>query len=216
MRLPVFYTPLRRRWPLPGLAALLVVALVALLLGPGAALGQSATPTVTDVAVTSNAGDDDTYILGDVIQITLTFSEAVRRHRLPTIEDRHGPGGLGREAGSLRGRQRHGQPHLHPHRGGAELLHPGHRRPGELPGIQRRKHQVGIVRHRRRTVPRRDGATTRSHKVDWRQSPPTTPTVTGVAVSSDAGDEDTYFLGDVIRITLIFSEPVNVTGAFHS
>ena len=51
------------------------------------------------------------------------------------------------------------------------------------------------------------------HKVDWRQSPATTPTVSGVAVTSEAGDDDTYLLGDTIRITLTFSEAVNVTGS---
>ena len=34
-----------------------------------------------------------------------------------------------------------------------------------------------------------------------------------MAITSDAGDEDTYLLGDVIRITLTFSERVNVTGS---
>ena len=43
-------------------------------------------------------------------------------------------------------------------------------------------------------------------------APPPAPSVTGVAVTSDAGDDDTYILGDVIRITLTFSEMVNVTG----
>ena len=38
------------------------------------------------------------------------------------------------------------------------------------------------------------------------------PTVTGVEVTSDAGDDNTYFLGETITITLTFSEAVNVTG----
>ena len=49
--------------------------------------------------------------------------------------------------------------------------------------------------------------------MDWRQSPVTTPTVSGMEITSDAGDEDTYLLGDVIRVTLTFSERVNVTGS---
>ena len=72
MRLPAF-APLPR--PLSSLAILLVVVVVALLLGPGAA-GQGA-PTVSSVAVTSNAGDDHTYAKDDHIQITVTFTEAV-------------------------------------------------------------------------------------------------------------------------------------------
>ena len=43
---------------------------------PGPVLGQSA-PSVTAVAVTSDAGDDDTYGPNDVIRITVTFTEAV-------------------------------------------------------------------------------------------------------------------------------------------
>ena len=69
MRVPAFA-------PLLSMAILLVVVVAALLFGPGAASGQGA-PTVSSVAVTSNAGDDDTYAKDDVIQITVTFDEAV-------------------------------------------------------------------------------------------------------------------------------------------
>ena len=56
-----------------------------------------------------------------------------------------------------------------------------------------------------------------AHKVDWRLAPPPaaeggTPAVTGVAVVSDAGADDTYLLGEVIRVRLTFSEAVKVTG----
>ena len=40
-----------------------------------------------------------------------------------------------------------------------------------------------------------------------------TPSASGVAVSSDAGDDDTYALSDVIEVTLTFSEAVKITGA---
>ena len=39
------------------------------------------------------------------------------------------------------------------------------------------------------------------------------PTVTGVEVVSDPGDDDTYLLGDTIQIRATFSEPVTVTGS---
>ena len=45
------------------------------------------------------------------------------------------------------------------------------------------------------------------HKVDWRTP---TPTVTGVEVTSNAGSDDTYILGDVITVSVTFSEAVNV------
>ena len=47
------------------------------------------------------------------------------------------------------------------------------------------------------------------------EEPTPTPepvTVSAVAVSSDAGDDDTYILDDVIEVTLTFSEAVDVTG----
>ena len=39
---------------------------------------------------------------------------------------------------------------------------------------------------------------------------PRPPTVTGVSITSDPGDDDTYGLGDVIRISVTFSEEVDV------
>ena len=47
-----------------------------------------------------------------------------------------------------------------------------------------------------------------AHEVDWR---PAAATVTGVSVVSDAGGDDTYRLGDEIRIRVAFSEEVEVT-----
>ncbi|MYD93994.1 MAG: hypothetical protein F4Y02_09935, partial [Chloroflexi bacterium] len=64
-----------RSWLLLAAAALLVLSV--LLTGPGVIRAQEGGPTVTAVAVSSNAGDDDTYAKGDVIRITVTFSEAV-------------------------------------------------------------------------------------------------------------------------------------------
>ena len=49
-----------------------------------------------------------------------------------------------------------------------------------------------------------------SHKVDWRLP---AAAVTGVAITSDPGGDDTYASGDVIQITLTFSKAVAVTGA---
>ena len=57
-----------------------------------------------------------------------------------------------------------------------------------------------------------------AHKVDWRLAPATAPSssgppsVTGVEVVSDAGQDSTYLLGDTIRVRLAFSEAVKVTG----
>ena len=46
-----------------------------------------------------------------------------------------------------------------------------------------------------------------NHKVDWRTP---APTVESVAITSDPGSDDTYALGDVITISVTFSEAVDV------
>ena len=64
------------------LALAAVLALLAPMLLPTTAQAQTA-PTITSVDFTSDpndddrAGDDDTYAIGDTIEVTLTFSEAV-------------------------------------------------------------------------------------------------------------------------------------------
>ena len=75
------------------------------------------------------------------------------RYGRAPAEDRHGPGGRGREVGRLCQRVRHGHPHLHPQRGRTQHLHPGHRRARQHPGPERRRHRVEGLRHRRRPVP---------------------------------------------------------------
>ena len=88
--------PSMRRWPLFAMASTLVVivtmlfALSVLLIGHEPALAQSGAPTVTDVMVSSDAGSDDTYLLGETIQVMLTFSEAVDVTGYAASEDRHG------------------------------------------------------------------------------------------------------------------------------
>ena len=55
-----------------------LLAILALFLGSvSVAHAQTTAPTVSTVAVTSNPGTDDTYALGDTIEVGLTFSEAV-------------------------------------------------------------------------------------------------------------------------------------------
>ena len=43
-------------------------------------------PTVSSVAITSDPGDDDSYGLGDAIQVTVTFSEDVTVAGAPQLE----------------------------------------------------------------------------------------------------------------------------------
>ena len=210
MRPPAF-APFRRRWPLFGLVALLIVFMVVLLLGPGAALGQSA-PTVTGVSVSSDAGDDDTYILGEVIRITLTFSENVDVTGTPRLKIDMDPADWGTktvpyESGSGTANLTFAHTVVEPNystQGIAVLENSLELNGGSIKSAASDT-EAELAHDGRDHDP--------EHKVDWRQSPPTTPTVSGVQITSDAGDDDTYLLGDVIRVTLTFSERVNVTGS---
>ena len=193
-------------------ALLLGLALVALLLGPALTQAQSPAPTVTDVAVTSDAGDDDTYLLGETIRITLTFSEAVNVTGTPRLKIDMDPADWGeKQAGYESGSGSHSLTFTH------TVVEPNYSTQGiavlgdtlELNGGS---DQVGSHPHTDAELSHNGLAHDPSHKVDWQQSPATTPTVSSVAITSNAGDDDTYLLGDVIRITLTFSEAVEVTG----
>ena len=98
---------------------------------------------MTGVAVTSDAGDDDTYILGDVIRITLTFSEAVEVTGAPRLKIDMDPAEWGEKWAGYEGGSGTAPPDLHPHRRRTQLLDPGHRGAGGHAGTERRKHQVG-------------------------------------------------------------------------
>ena len=76
-KLPRIATPLR---------VLIALAMLAiLLLGHEGTQAQTA-PTVSSVAVTSDAGSDDTYGLNDEIDITVTFSQAVTVTGTPKLK----------------------------------------------------------------------------------------------------------------------------------
>ena len=228
MRLPDS-TAFLRGWPLLGLAALLVASAVALLLGPELTQAQNGAPTVTGVAVSSVAGDDDTYLLGETIRITLTFSEAVNVTGTPRLKIDMDPADWGEKWASYHsGSGTAGLTFTH------TVVEPNLSTQGiavlentlELNGgtIQSASSQTdaalfhtGLAHNPR-------------HKVDWRRSPPAptptpapeptptptpppAPAFTEVEITSNAGDDDTYLLGETIRITVTFSETVDVTGA---
>ncbi|MYA49425.1 MAG: hypothetical protein F4Y25_01545, partial [Chloroflexi bacterium] len=67
------------------LAAALLAVLLAPMFGAGTAAGQGA-PSVTGVAVTSAPASGDTYLRGETIQVTLTFSEAVTVSGAPRLK----------------------------------------------------------------------------------------------------------------------------------
>ncbi|MYK88842.1 MAG: hypothetical protein F4018_11190 [Acidobacteria bacterium] len=66
---------------------LLAALAVSLVLAPGhRAAANEGAPTVTGVDVTSDAGNDDTYALGETITITVTFSEAMTVTGTPQLK----------------------------------------------------------------------------------------------------------------------------------
>ena len=83
MRFPI-PTPFPRLWLLLAIAGTLL-ALAALSLNPGAASSQDG-PSVTGVAVTSAPKANNTYTLGEIIRVTLTFSEAVEVSGTPRLK----------------------------------------------------------------------------------------------------------------------------------
>ena len=64
-----------------GLAALFAV-LAALSVGLDRVHAQATTPAVTSVAIVSDPGDDNVYVTGNLIQVSVTFSEADHGHGL--------------------------------------------------------------------------------------------------------------------------------------
>ena len=211
MRLPAL-SPSFTRWSLPGLAALLLILLAVLLLYPQTAQSQSG-PTVTGVAVSSDAGDDDTYVLGDVIRITLTFSEAVDATGAPRLKIDMDPADWGQKwASYASGSGTASLTFAH------TVVEPNYSTQGIAVLANTLELNGGTIQAAGTST---DAALAHgglahdaSHKVNWQLSPEADgPSVSAVAVTSDAGDDNTYVLDDVIRVTLTFSEAVDATGA---
>ena len=169
---------------------------------------------VTGVAVVSDAGEDDTYALGETIEIRVTFGAAVSVDTAggtPRLTIKMDPtwgefraayaGGDGTQA--LTFTHTVVKPNTSP-RGIAVLANTLETNGGAIRSASGK--DASLAHAGLGHDPR--------HKVDWRRSPPSAgaPTVTGVAVVSNAGDDDTYVLGDVIRIGVTFSEAVKVDG----
>ena len=170
---------------------------------PGAA-------TVTAVAVSSNAGSDNTYALGDTIRLAVTFSEAVDVTGTPRLkikmDPRWGEFWSNYESGTgtatLTFAYTVAEPNTSP-QGVAVLEHWLDLNDGAI-------RSVATETDAHLVVPRLDHDP--NHQVDWRVPEPGAATVTAVAVSSNAGSDNTYALGDTIRLAVTFSEAVDVTG----
>jgi uncharacterized repeat protein (TIGR02059 family) len=168
-------------------------------------------PAVTAVAVVSDAGSDDTYALGETIRVRVAFAEKVSvdtSNGAPRLTIKMDPGwgefraayagGSGTKA--LTFTHTVAEPNTSP-RGIAVLANTL-----ELNGGAIRSAASGADADLTHTGLGHDA----EHKVNWRITP---SDVTAVAVVSDAGDDDTYALGDTIEVRVAFSGTVNVDTA---
>ncbi len=185
-------------------------------------LSTLAAPTVASVAIASDPGDDGIYGAGDAIEISVTFTGAVDVTGSPKIDIDMDPAAWGtKQAAYQSGTGTATLTFAH------TVVEPNYSSQGIAVLADTLALNGGAIA----TAGGADAdlshtglAHDSDHRVDWqtasdsdtsgllRLSEPTTPAVTAVAVTSDAGSDDTYRLGDVIRITVTFSEAVDVTG----
>ena len=168
------------------------------------------TPAVTEVAVVSDAGRDDTYAFGEAIRVRLTFSDAVDVTGAPRLQIDMDPADWGEkwaayESGSgtseLTFVHTVAEPNISTR--GIAVLGDSLELNGGTIRSAATQADAGLGHAGLDHDP--------AHKVDWR------PFVIRGSVSSRPAEgntyEDTYETGETIRVRLRFSEAVNVTGA---
>ena len=173
-------------------------------------------PSVSQVAITSTPAADNIYAPGETIQVTVTFTEAVAVTGTPRLKIKMDPDyrekwanyapGSGVGTTTLAFAYTVVEPN-HSGRGVAVLAHTLELNGGSIRSVA--TSADANLRHARL-------GHDPDHKVDWRRSAPGVPWVTGVAISSDPGDDDTYVLGETIHMAVTFSEVVNVDTTFGS
>ena len=170
-------------------------------------------PAVTGVAVVSDAGDDNTYAIGEKVSVRLTFAEAVDVSGTPRVKIKMDPRwgefwasyASGGGTAALTFVHTVAKPNTSP-TGIAVLANTL-----EVNGGTIRSAATQVNANLAHAGLGHDSA----HKVNWRLAPPGAnagPAVTGVAVVSDAGADDTYVFGETIQVRLTFGETVNVGG----
>ena len=196
----------------------------------GSGLTAGEPPWVTEVSVASDAGADKTYGLGDTIRVRVDFVEPVEVTGTPRLRIDMDPAEWGEkwaayESGSGTGSLVFAHTVVQPNfstQGIAVLANSLETGGGTIRagGADAKLAHDGLAHDA-------------SHKVDWQRQPESAgpvgtsgtsgaseasaasgpPTVTGVRVVSDPGADDTYMLGETIRIRATFSAAVNVTGS---
>ena len=154
-------------------------------------------PTISSVAITSAPNSDKYYGIGDRVQVTVQFSEAVvlgtisfdllvgdNSHTL-TKPSGSGTATLVFHTGSLGA--------------GSGDDHDGVSTSNTITGFVRAKNNLNDIADLAYTPL----SNVSDHKVDT-----TRPTLSGISLSSDAGDDKTYMAGDTIQAKATFSEKV--------
>ena len=164
--------------------------------------------TVTGVEVSSNAGGDATYGRGDTIRVRLTFNKSVAVTGMPRVKlDLSSATGDEKWADYTRG---DGTRAL-------EFAYTVAENDASSAGVAVIANSLALNGGTIRSAAGADAVLSHAglehdpaHRVDWQQS--RAPAVTDVAISSDAGADDTYAEGETIVVRLTFSEAVAVTG----
>ena len=174
---------------------------------------------VSGVAVVSDAGADDTYALGEEIQIRVSFTDMVRVYTeggIPRlkIDMDPGPGGekwAAYESGDYTSELTFVHTVVEPDISTQGIAVLADTLEANGATIWRYTGYHADLSH--------DGlGHDAAHKVDWRLSPqppepPPPEAVSAVAVVSDPGADATYAFRDTIRIRVRFGEAMDVTGA---
>ena len=175
----------------------------------------SGAPAATGVELVSDAGDDDTYALGETVRVRVTFDEAVEvdtaggtpRLAIDMDPAHWGTKRAAYESGSGTASLTFAHEVVQPNvstRGIAVLANTLEANGGAI-----RSAATGTDAELGHDGLDHDPA----HKVNWRLAPAGTVPVTGLEVVSDAGNDGTYALGDTIRVRVTFGEAVEVDTA---
>ena len=181
-------------------------------------------PSATGVSVVSSAGADKTYGADDTIHVRVTFSEAVDVTGTPRLKIDMDPAHWGEKwaaytsgsgTTSLTFAHTVVEPNLST-QGIAVLANTLELNNGTIraSGADANLAHAGLAHDA-------------NHKVDWRIEPDDgavggpdgnsgasePPAVSAVAVVSDPGADNTYVIGDTIRVQVTFTERVTVTGS---
>ena len=181
---------------------------------------DSTPPTVSSIAITSDPGDDDTYGLGDAIEVTVTFSEDVTITGTPQLElDFDGTAKIAdySRLGGAFSSNRTTQSNTVTYDSTVVFSYTVEPDESDTDGIAIGADKLTLNGGTIQDAADNDATLTHDalpadsgHKVDG--SDTVAPTISSIAVTSDPGDDDTYSTGDTIQVTVTFSEDVTVTG----